>query len=81
MEIFELSPGGFASNCYLLKNGTDAVLIDCTADPDVLLAQLGNARLHAILLTHGHFDHMLSLAAVLVGKYPFFAHKSSKLSF
>lgn len=62
MEIRNLTPGGFASNCYLVREGSDAVLIDCTADPREVEAALEGATLHAILLTHGHFDHMLSTA-------------------
>ena len=64
MQIQNLCPGGFASNCYLLTEGDDAVLIDCTVDKCTLQAALGSKRLHAILLTHAHFDHMLSAAAV-----------------
>ncbi len=64
MNIQNLTPGGFASNCYLLTKGNDAVLIDCTADPLALRAALGDRTLHAIVLTHGHFDHMLTSAAV-----------------
>lgn len=66
MEIRNLTPGGYASNCYLITAQDTAVLIDCSAPvPDVLaaLADTGTA-LAAILLTHGHFDHMLTLAAV-----------------
>ena len=62
MDILNLTPGGFASNCYLVKCGNDAVLIDCTADAHRVSEALGDAKLHAILLTHGHFDHMLTVS-------------------
>ncbi|MBE6604349.1 MAG: MBL fold metallo-hydrolase [Ruminococcaceae bacterium] len=64
--IINITPGGYAANCYLVIKGTDAVLIDCTARaPDVqeALAEQG-ATLRGILLTHAHFDHMLTLDAV-----------------
>ncbi len=64
MEICTLFPGGFAANTYLVRRGKDAVLIDCTAPVTELRAALGDATLHAILLTHGHFDHLLTLDAV-----------------
>lgn len=64
MKIRNLSPGGFASNCYLLQKGQDAVLIDCTASEQKIKDALGDAKLHAVLLTHGHFDHMLTAARV-----------------
>ena len=62
MTVKNLSPGGFASNCYLLLHQGAALLVDPTADTATVksaLAQAG-ASLHAILLTHGHFDHILT---------------------
>lgn len=66
MEITDLSPGGFACACYLVREGTDAVLIDCSATPEVVEAALEQqgARLAAILCTHGHFDHILTADAL-----------------
>lgn len=66
LKITELSPGGYASCCYLLQKGDTAVLIDCTVNAEVLKSTLSrtHASLAAILLTHGHFDHMLTLAEV-----------------
>ncbi len=64
MELQNLTPGGFAANCYLLREGNDAVLIDCTVDPRTLKEALEGSVLRAILLTHGHFDHMLTTPAV-----------------
>ena len=62
MEIKNLSDGGFAANCYLISKGRDALLIDATADPDTLerLLAARGLTLRAILLTHGHFDHILT---------------------
>lgn len=66
MRIKNLFPGGFASNCYLVVAGSDAVLVDCTAPARSILDALEEqgAVLRAILLTHGHFDHMLTIAEV-----------------
>lgn len=66
MQIKNLFPGGFAANCYLVTKGSDAVLVDCTAPKRVILdaLQKEGAALRAILLTHGHFDHMLTVAEV-----------------
>lgn len=62
MRILNLSPGGFAANCYFVACGDTAVLIDATASPAAVeRAQLeSGAHLAAILCTHGHFDHLLT---------------------
>ena len=62
MQIQNLYPGGIASNCYLVSEGTDAVLIDCSASVDTVKAALAavGATLRGILLTHGHYDHLMT---------------------
>ncbi len=63
MEIYNLFPGSFGSNCYLLFNGDKAAVVDPSADADVILQKAAEkgATLQYILLTHGHFDHICSL--------------------
>lgn len=57
MKIIPL-PG--ASQAYLVVKGADAVLIDAGLPAAHVQAALDNARatLRAVLLTHGHFDHV-----------------------
>ena len=66
LKIQNLTPGGYAANCYLLTKGNTAILIDPTCPPSSLQAALteSGAALAAILLTHGHFDHMLTAAQI-----------------
>ena len=63
MEIYNLFPGSFASNCYLLISGNQAAVVDPSANADVILQKAAEhgATLQYILLTHGHFDHICSL--------------------
>ena len=62
MEILNLYPGSFGANCYCLFDGGDAIVIDPSTDADTILREINQrgAVLRMILLTHGHFDHVLS---------------------
>ena len=63
MEIINLFPGSYASNCSLLLSDGHAAIVD----PSPRLARMQSelesrgVTLDFILLTHGHFDHVLSL--------------------
>lgn len=63
MEILNLYPGSFGSNCYVLLSDGHAAIIDPSANASVILNTIArhNATPDLILLTHGHFDHMLAL--------------------
>ncbi|MBO4797910.1 MAG: MBL fold metallo-hydrolase [Candidatus Methanomethylophilaceae archaeon] len=63
MRIDRIETSGFSSNCYLLCSDGEALIVDPSADPDRIDSALKsqNARLAGIVLTHGHFDHLLSL--------------------
>ena len=63
MEIQNLYPGSWGSNCYLLTAGGHAALVDPSADAETLINAIRehNAVLDLILLTHGHFDHIISI--------------------
>ena len=63
MEITLLSSGYYASNCYYVKSGEDALLIDPSIPFDEAMTQLGDGAIlpRTVLLTHAHFDHMLYL--------------------
>lgn len=64
MQIHRLYPGSFGANCYLLvSQDGQAAIVDPSPDADTLCDALRteHATLRRILLTHGHFDHILSL--------------------
>ena len=63
MRVRNLHRKGWSANCYLVSEGQDAVVIDPSVPVREITDALGEDGLclHAILLTHGHFDHMLSL--------------------
>jgi hydroxyacylglutathione hydrolase len=69
LEIITLTDYSFGSNCYLVINnaGDEAVLVDAGMDSAEILAKLeeSGAALKAVLLTHGHPDHLLGLKGVV----------------
>ena len=66
MKLSRISPGSFASNCYIVSDGGEAVIIDPSAPTISIMraVQAEQLKITAILLTHGHFDHMLGLEAL-----------------
>jgi len=68
MKVARLVTGAFAENCYLALDGAGgAAVVDPGADEASILAALrdAGATLRAVLLTHGHLDHLSALPALL----------------
>lgn len=59
---FELGP--FATNAYVLRNGSTCDVIDCPYEPDELLRYLAQNKLtpERLVLTHAHCDHIGGLS-------------------
>ena len=70
VDRYELGPIG--TNCYVVRSSRsaeEAVVIDPSGESAELrleLARLG-ARCSAILITHGHWDHLLGVAELAEG--------------
>ncbi len=65
MEVRTLSVGGLGTNCYIVIEGDQCVVIDPGDEGDRILKALAGdgaspLRVQAILLTHAHFDHTLA---------------------
>lgn len=58
MEIQRLILGMFNTNTYILSIGDECIVIDPASKPEKLFDYFDNKKLVAILLTHGHFDHI-----------------------
>lgn len=62
MNLVTMPLGSYQTNCYLLwgENSDTCVVIDPGFEPETVLlkAQQLGKKIEAILLTHGHFDHV-----------------------
>jgi glyoxylase-like metal-dependent hydrolase (beta-lactamase superfamily II) len=57
--VHKIFPVGFAANCYLLTaDGKNAVAIDPAQERILDQAEKLDLTIQAVLLTHGHFDHV-----------------------
>ena len=61
MEVRTMVLGLYQTNCYLIKEGSDLLVIDPGSSPRRVIEavrELEGCTLRAVLLTHGHFDHI-----------------------
>ena len=66
LEVFHLVLGPLGANCFIVRSGAEALVIDPGDEADVVstaLAEIGAAP-SAILVTHGHFDHFGAVEAL-----------------
>ncbi len=61
MEIKTLKVGYLQTNCYILKIGTSAIIIDPGDESELIKKEIGNLKIKGILITHHHFDHIGAL--------------------
>lgn len=61
-NIYPMTLGDYETNCYIVwgEDAAECVVIDPGYEPERVLAQVKRLgkTLRAILLTHGHFDHV-----------------------
>lgn len=71
-RVDQLPLGPIGTNCYVVRSGPDteeAVVVDPSGDSTELRLELARsgARCAAILVTHGHWDHLLGVAGLAEG--------------
>ena len=79
MDIRTYVMGPIATNTYVLVSGNEAIIIDPASKPEKMIEKLGDLDLKAVLLTHGHFDHIKACDG-LYEKYhcPIYLHEDDE---
>lgn len=74
-----LRVGEFQMNCYLVENtdNRQVVIVDPGADAPRIIADIADRKPAAVLLTHGHYDHIGAVDA-LCARYaiPVYLHEA-----
>src|SRR3954452_14082598 len=67
LTISKLAVSEMANNAYLLLSTAtgEALLVDAAAEPEALLAMIGDADLRTVVTTHGHWDYHRALTDVV----------------
>lgn len=79
LKIYRIEPYGFASNCYLLTtDGVNAVAIDPGQTRVISEAKKLGLQIKAVLLTHGHFDHVGACNALSEAGVPIYCGVEEK---
>ena len=83
MKIYTLTLGELSTNCYIVaSNDNNAVLIDPADDAEKIISVLQeeSLKLKKILLTHGHFDHIMAVADIIKKiNVPVYIHVMDKI--
>ncbi|HJA80095.1 MBL fold metallo-hydrolase [uncultured Desulfovibrio sp.] len=69
MPIAKFALGPLETNCYVVNNNEEAIVIDVGGDPAPIRQYLAERGLNllAICLTHKHFDHTYGVAELAAG--------------
>ena len=60
MQIKTIKVGELKTNCYIVsdEDSDEAIIIDPGAELENIIKEIGKLKIKAIILTHGHYDHV-----------------------
>ena len=67
LTISKLAVSEMANNAYLLRSTAtgEGLLVDAAAEPEAVLALIGDGGVSTVVTTHGHWDHHRALPEVV----------------
>ncbi|WP_428898155.1 Glyoxylase [Parelusimicrobium proximum] len=65
IKVKTLEVGPMMNCCYLVTNGSGAILIDPGWDMEKIEDEIKDLHLKAVFFTHGHFDHLQHAEAIM----------------
>jgi glyoxylase-like metal-dependent hydrolase (beta-lactamase superfamily II) len=81
LQVTTFVNGRWKQNCYIISSAGDAIVIDPGSQADELISMIEKHgwRIHGIINTHGHFDH-IGAVVPLQARYPapFYLHKADE---
>lgn len=81
LQITQFTNGKWRQNCYLVADGDDALIIDPGSQAEDIagLVAANGWKVHGILNTHAHYDHVGAVAP-LMERYqaPFYLHMADE---
>jgi glyoxylase-like metal-dependent hydrolase (beta-lactamase superfamily II) len=79
ISIKKIKGAEWISNCYIILDNSDAIIIDPGCEYTLIQDQLAGYKLKAIVATHGHYDHILNVYKLQHDyNVPFYLHAGDK---
>lgn len=75
MDIVRTPQGLYKTNCYIIKDKGQALIIDPGFHGAHIMKEVGDTELVGIIITHGHADHICAVDAIVkVYDIPVYMH-------